>query len=82
MNLAPLGYLDAAGPRAQVIVPLTWFTLIISILVWLIVAIVLWAGTRRASSSGGAAQFDQPAWTMSTIIRLACAAMTPSCAQT
>jgi hypothetical protein len=47
-----------------VIVPLTWFTLIISILVCLIVAIVLWAGMRRASSSGGAAQFDVPAWPM------------------
>jgi cytochrome c oxidase subunit II len=56
MNLAPLGYLDAAGPRAQVIVPLTWFTLIVSILVCLVVALLLWAGIRRATSSGGAAE--------------------------
>lgn len=56
MNVAPLGYLDAAGPRADAIVPLTWFTLSISILVCCIVAILLWVGVRRATSSGGAAE--------------------------
>jgi cytochrome c oxidase subunit 2 len=56
MNLAPLGYLDAAGERAQVILPLTWFTLIVSTLVCLIIAVLLWLGVRRAKSSGGAAE--------------------------
>jgi cytochrome c oxidase subunit 2 len=54
VTLAPLGYLDAAGERAQAIVPLTWFTLIVSTLVCLIVAILLWLGIRRANSNGGA----------------------------
>jgi len=51
---APLGYLNAAGPRAQTILPLTWLTLAISVLVCLIIAILLWLGVRRARSRGGA----------------------------
>ena len=54
MSQIPLGYLDAAGQRAQIILPLTWFTLGVSILVCLIIAILLWAGVRRARLSGGA----------------------------
>jgi cytochrome c oxidase subunit 2 len=52
--MSPLGYLDAAGTRAQTILPLTWFTLGVSILVCLIVGVLLWLGVRRARSSGGA----------------------------
>jgi cytochrome c oxidase subunit II len=37
-------------------VPLTWFTLIVSILVCLIIAWILWAAARRARASGGAAE--------------------------
>ena len=51
-----LGYLDAAGPRAHTILALTWFTLIISILVCLIICVLLWIAVRRAKSSGGAAE--------------------------
>jgi len=56
MSQIPLGYLDAAGQRAQIILPLTWFTLGVSILVCVIIAILLWAGVRRARLSGGAEQ--------------------------
>ncbi|HWC00295.1 MAG TPA: hypothetical protein VG672_26490, partial [Bryobacteraceae bacterium] len=56
MSQIPLGYLDAAGQRAQVILPLTWFTLGVSILVCVIIAILLWVGVRRARLSGGAEQ--------------------------
>jgi len=43
----PLAYLSAAGPRAGAIVPLTWFTLVVSILVCLIIGVLLWRGVRR-----------------------------------
>ncbi len=56
MSQIPLGYLDAAGQRAQIILPLTWFTLGVSILVCVIIAILLWVGVRRARISGGAEQ--------------------------
>jgi cytochrome c oxidase subunit II len=56
MSQIPLGYLDAAGQRAQIILPLTWFTLGVSILVCVIIAILLWVGVRRARLSGGAEQ--------------------------
>ena len=56
MSPNPLGYLEAAGQRAQITLPLTWLTLIISILVCLIIAILLWMAVRRAQSSGGAAE--------------------------
>ncbi|HWW64931.1 MAG TPA: cytochrome c oxidase subunit II [Sphingomonadaceae bacterium] len=52
----PLGYLDAAGARAWGVLPLTWFTLIVSILVCLIVGILLWLGVRRALANGGPAE--------------------------
>jgi cytochrome c oxidase subunit 2 len=54
MSPAPLNYLEAAGRRAQITLPLTWLTLIISILVCLIIAFLLWRATRRAQASGGA----------------------------
>jgi cytochrome c oxidase subunit II len=56
MSQIPLGYLDAWGRQAQIILPLTWFTLGISILVCVIIAIMLWRGVRRARVSGGAEQ--------------------------
>jgi cytochrome c oxidase subunit 2 len=49
MKSSPLDYLNnAAGPRAQSILPLTWFTLGISIVVCVIIAILLWFAVRRA----------------------------------
>lgn len=53
---APLAYLNAAGERAGAIVPLTWFTLGVSILVCLIIATLLWMAVRRASGRGGASE--------------------------
>jgi cytochrome c oxidase subunit 2 len=51
MTLSPLGYLDSAGPRAHAVVPLTWFTLIISVTVCIVVAVLLWIAVRRARST-------------------------------
>jgi cytochrome c oxidase subunit II len=45
--MSPLGYLDAAGTRADVILPLTWFTIIVSTVVCAVIAALLWAGIRR-----------------------------------
>jgi len=45
--MSPLGYLNAAGARADVILPLTWFTLIVSAVVCIVIAALLWAGIRR-----------------------------------
>jgi cytochrome c oxidase subunit 2 len=56
MSSMPLGYLDAAGRRAATILPLTWATIVISILVSVIIAALLWAAVRRARSRGGAAE--------------------------
>jgi cytochrome c oxidase subunit 2 len=42
MSASPLGYLDAAGPRARSILPLTWFTLLVSIAVCVVIAVLLW----------------------------------------
>jgi cytochrome c oxidase subunit II len=56
MSQIPLGYLDAAGQRAQIILPLTWFTLGVSILVCVIIASLVYVGVRRARVSGGAEQ--------------------------
>lgn len=52
----PLNYLTAAGPRAQATLGLTWYTLVVSILVCVIIAVLLWTGVRRARVSGGAAE--------------------------
>jgi cytochrome c oxidase subunit II len=59
----PLGYLDAAGERAQITLPLTWLTLIISILVCLVIAVLLWRGVKRSRVSGGAEETRQVALT-------------------
>ncbi len=55
-GLTPLGYLDSAGERAHSILSLTWFTLIVSILVCVIIAALLWMGVTRARANGGAAE--------------------------
>jgi cytochrome c oxidase subunit 2 len=47
MKPSPLGYLDAAGVRAQHILPLTWFTLWVSIAVCVVIALLLWIAVRR-----------------------------------
>ncbi|HEY2534892.1 MAG TPA: cytochrome c oxidase subunit II [Xanthobacteraceae bacterium] len=47
MKSSPLGYLDAAGLRAQHILPLTWFTLCVSIAVCVAIALLLWVAVRR-----------------------------------
>lgn len=47
MKTSPLGYLDAAGVRAQHILPLTWFTLCVSIAVCVIIGAILWIAMRR-----------------------------------
>jgi cytochrome c oxidase subunit II len=54
--MTPLGYLDAAGQRAHIILPLTWLTIAISILVCVVIAVLLWLGVRRSRASGGAAE--------------------------
>ncbi len=53
MSAIPLGYLTADGQRAHAILPLTWFTLIVSIVVCVVIGVLLWGGVRRAHSSGG-----------------------------
>ena len=50
----PLSYLVSAGERSHAIVPLTWYTLIVSILVCIIIAALLWIAVSRARASGGA----------------------------
>jgi cytochrome c oxidase subunit 2 len=52
VSTSPLGYLDAAGNRADTILPLTWFTTIVSVLVCLIIAVLLWIGVRRRKTAG------------------------------
>jgi cytochrome c oxidase subunit 2 len=47
MKPSPLGYLSAAGVRAQHILPLTWFTLGVSIVVCVVIAWLLCSGIRR-----------------------------------
>jgi cytochrome c oxidase subunit 2 len=54
MSFAPLNYLESAGRRADTIVPLTWFTLAISVIVCLAIGVMLWIGGRRARLRGGA----------------------------
>ena len=49
--MVPLGYLDAAGNRADTILPLTWFTIVVSVLVCVIIAALLWMGIRRRAST-------------------------------
>lgn len=54
MSATPLSYLSSAGTRADITLPLTWLTLIISMLVCLIIAVLLRQAVRRARTSGGA----------------------------
>jgi len=54
MRGLPLGYLDSAGARADATLPLTWFLLIVSIVVCLVVGGLLWRSVRggRMSAPG------------------------------
>ena len=45
---SPLGYLDSAGPRAHSVVALTWFTLIVSIVVCVVISALLCIAIRRS----------------------------------
>ena len=56
MSLTPLAYLTASGPRAAHTAPLTWFMLIVSILVCVIVTALVWIAARRSHGSGGASE--------------------------
>jgi cytochrome c oxidase subunit II len=53
MKSSPLGYLDAAGVRAQHILPLTWFTLSVSIAVCAVIALLLWIAVQRKRAPRG-----------------------------
>jgi cytochrome c oxidase subunit II len=44
---SPLNYLTAAGLRARTILPLTWYMLIVSIVVCLVIGALLWIAVRR-----------------------------------
>jgi cytochrome c oxidase subunit 2 len=50
----PLSYLDSAGPRAGAILPLTWYMLVVSILVCVIIGWVLLWALRTSRANGGA----------------------------
>ena len=56
MSGAPLSYLTASGPRAAYTAPLTWFMLVVSILVCVIVTVLVWIAARRARAAGGASE--------------------------
>ncbi|HEX3846007.1 MAG TPA: cytochrome c oxidase subunit II [Steroidobacteraceae bacterium] len=56
MSRSPLGYLSgAAGSAAQAILPLTWFTLIVSVVVSAVIAVLLWIAVRRGRTPSAAA---------------------------
>ncbi|HEY4342448.1 MAG TPA: cytochrome c oxidase subunit II [Steroidobacteraceae bacterium] len=55
-TLTPLSYLDAAGARADSILPLTWYMLIVSILVCVIIAWILLRAVRASRANGGDAE--------------------------
>jgi cytochrome c oxidase subunit II len=52
---SPLSYLDAAGSRANHILPLTLFTLAVSVIVCIVIAVLLWMAVRRGRAPQGAA---------------------------
>ena len=54
--MTPLGYLSSDGRSASIILPLTWFTIIVSIAVCIIIAVLLWIAIARAAGRGGAAE--------------------------
>ncbi len=54
MRWPPLGYLDSSGARADATLPLTWFLLLLSAAVCLVIAYMLWRAARRgAPASAG-----------------------------
>jgi cytochrome c oxidase subunit II len=59
MSGGPLSYLSSAGPRAQAIVPLTWYMLLVSVAVCLIIAALLWAALQRARPQDQSVKIDQ-----------------------
>jgi cytochrome c oxidase subunit 2 len=52
MNGHTLDYLTSSGERAAAVVPLTWFVLIVSIVVCWVIAVLLWGGVRRTRIHG------------------------------
>jgi cytochrome c oxidase subunit 2 len=52
----PLDYLHSAGASADTILPLTWATLAISVIVVVAITVILWMGLTRISAHGGAAE--------------------------
>lgn len=56
MSATPLSYFTADGERAAHIVPLTWYMLIVSIVVCVVIAVMLLNGVRRARAAGGDAE--------------------------
>jgi cytochrome c oxidase subunit 2 len=57
MNFStPTSYLDSAGPRADAILPLTWYMLIVSVIVCVVIAWVLLRALRGARANGGDAE--------------------------
>ena len=53
MHAAPLNYLQASGERAHTILPLTWYTLAVSIVVCVVIALLLLGAVRRSRLRGG-----------------------------
>jgi cytochrome c oxidase subunit 2 len=47
MSSSPLGYLDAAGRPSHSILPLTWFTLLVSLVVCVVISVLLCLAIRR-----------------------------------
>jgi cytochrome c oxidase subunit II len=48
MSAWPLSYLTSSGLRARAVVPLTWYVLLVSITVCLVISALLWAAIRRS----------------------------------
>jgi cytochrome c oxidase subunit 2 len=69
----PLGYLDGNGPRADATLPLTWFLLLLSVAVCLVIAFLLWRAVRRgaAPAQGLPAPFRSAGGTRLVFIGLA-----------
>jgi cytochrome c oxidase subunit II len=55
----PLSFLSASGERAARIVPLTWFTLIVSVVVCIVIATLVWIAARRAAPTGLASAMSE-----------------------
>lgn len=53
-SAAPLDYLHSSGGAADVIRPLTWVTLAISVVVIVVIGAILWVAVSRARGRGGA----------------------------